>query len=318
MIQGLFRTPGLLSHQGAAASQETTLGWVLLVIAIGMTLLIAGVVVVAIWRRRSATLTAPDRTEGGLGWIVGGGLIMPVAVLLGVFILTMKTQASLAMPTRPAFTVRLTGHRWWWEVRYLDSMPGQIAVAANELHLPLGMPVRLELISDDVIHSFWVPQLAGKTDLIPGQRNVMWIQAESAGVYRGACGEYCGAQHAGMALAIVAETPEQFGEWLDRQREPAVVSTDSAALHGAQVFASSACSLCHTVRGSGAGGYLGPDLTHVGSRMTLAAGTLPNNETTLSKWVANPQAIKPGSLMPAVPLAPGDLAAVVSYLRSLQ
>jgi cytochrome c oxidase subunit 2 len=178
--------------------------------------------------------------------------------------------------------------------------------------------VRLELSTADVIHSFWIPQLAGKTDLIPGQRNVMWIEADSGGSYWGHCGEYCGVQHANMMMSVVAQEPDDFARWADRQRQAALTPAAPLAAEGADVFRGSACATCHAVRGTPAGGDLGPDLTHVGSRAMLAAGTLPNSHGNLAGWVANPQGIKPGVLMPSVPLEPEQLHAVVAYLQSLR
>jgi cytochrome c oxidase subunit 2 len=169
-----------------------------------------------------------------------------------------------------------------------------------------------------VIHSFWIPQLGGKTDLIPGQMNVTWLEADSAGVYRGQCGEYCGLQHAKMAMAIVAESPGDFSRWLDRQRQPAAAPADSDAAAGARTFAGSGCALCHTVRGTLAGGRFGPDLTHLAGRRSIAAGSLPNTRGNLAGWIANPQAIKPGTQMPVVPLRPSELLAVVAFLQGLK
>jgi cytochrome c oxidase subunit 2 len=299
-------------------AHQASLGWLLLVIACVVSLAVAGLVVAGVWRRRSPEPVRPARRGGGLTWIVGGGLILPTLILTVVFVLTVLTQASVAMPARSALTIQVTGHRWWWEVHYLDSRPDRIAVTANEIHLPVGRPVRVELLSNDVIHSLWIPQLSGKTDLIPGQRNLTWLQADRAGIYRGQCGEYCGTQHARMALTVVAEEPAAFEAWLARQRTPAAAPADSATASGAKVFAASACPLCHTVRGTGAGGAQGPDLTHLAGRHTLGAGLLPNDRGHLLGWVANPQTFKPGSLMPAVPLPPADLEAVVSYLQSLK
>jgi len=295
------------------------LGWVLIIISRLVILVVGMLVLVGSWRGHTRELGPPERSGGGLRWILVGGVIVPAAILTAVFIFTVVTQAAVAAPaTAPAITVRVTGHQWWWEVHYLDRSPSRMAVTANEIHIPVGQPVRFELTTGDVIHSFWIPQLAGKTDLVPGQRNVMWLEADSAGIYRGQCAEYCGTQHAKMALAIVAEPAGKFSQWLDRQRQPAPAPADSDIAAGARVFASSACSLCHTVRGTLAGGQLGPDLTHVAGRATLAAGMLPNTRGNLAGWIANPQAIKPGALMPVVPLRPTELLAVVTFLQSLQ
>jgi len=271
------------------------------------------------WRRRTVELGPPERSGGGLRWIVIGGLIVPAVILAGVFVFTVVTQAAVASPASPpAVTVQVTGHQWWWEVHYLDRSPSRLVVTANEIHIPVGQPVRFELTTGDVIHSFWIPELAGKTDLVPGQQNVMWLEADSAGVYRGQCAEYCGTQHAKMAMAIIAEPPGKFSQWLDHQRQPAAAPSDSDVAAGARVFASSACALCHTIRGTLAGGRVGPDLTHLAGRRTIAAGMLPNTRGNLAGWIANPQAIKPGNRMPVVPLRPTELLAVVTFLQSLE
>jgi cytochrome c oxidase subunit 2 len=310
-------SPTLLHTFGAAADREAQLGWILLVIASVVVLVVSALVLAGV--RRGGPAAAPvERREEGVRWIVIGGIVVPTVVLAAVFVLTIQTQAAVAAPARaPRLTVQVTGHQWWWEVQYLDRSPSRIATTANEIHIPVGRPVRIEIVTGDVIHSFWVPQLAGKTDLIPGQRNVTWLEADTAGTYRGACAEYCGAEHARMALTVVAERPAAFRAWLDHQLEPAAAPPDSLAAAGQGVFAGSACALCHTVRGTPAGGRLGPDLTHLAARGTIAAGTLPNTPGDLMAWIVGPQAFKPGTIMPAVPLRPGELQALVAYLRSL-
>ncbi|MEO7986216.1 MAG: cytochrome c oxidase subunit II [Gemmatimonadales bacterium] len=309
----------MLGFHGVAGSREAVLGWVLLVVAMIVTLVVSLLVLAGAWRGRTSELLPPQRTGGGLRWIVIGGIIVPTVILAAVFVLTMVTQAAVAAPSAPpTVTVQITGHQWWWEVHYLDRSPSRIAVTANEIHIPVGQPVRFELVTGDVIHSFWIPELGGKTDLIPGQRNVMWLEADSAGVYRGQCGEYCGTQHAKMAMSVIAEPAGKFNQWLVLQRQPAAAPPDPDVAAGERVFASSACALCHTVRGTLAGGRLGPDLTHLAGRRTIAAGMLPNTRGNLAGWIANPQALKPGSLMPVVPLRATELLAVVAFLQSLE
>jgi cytochrome c oxidase subunit 2 len=312
-------SPGFLRAYGFVGDREATLGWILLSIASAVVIVVTLLVVAGVMRRGSRSWAPVERGGGGLRWIVLGGIVIPTVILAAVFVLTVSTQAAVAKPsTTPALTVRVTGRQWWWEVQYLDRQPSLMAATANEVHIPVGRPVRFEVVTGDVIHSFWVPQLAGKTDLIPGQRNVMWLEADTAGVYRGQCAEYCGMQHAKMAIELVAEPPAAFARWLDRQRAPAVAPADSDAAAGEAVFAGRACSLCHTVRGTPAGGRLGPDLTHLAGRRTIAAGLLPNTRGNLAGWIANPQALKPGSVMPAVPLQPAELQLVVTYLQSLK
>jgi cytochrome c oxidase subunit 2 len=308
--------PTYLRTSGYIGNREATLGRVMLYIAVAVVVVVTVLVLVAVFRRRGDTPTLV-RSEGGLSWIYLGGIAAPALILLGITIYSLLVLRDVSRPpTSPPMTVQVTGHRWWWEVRYPGSSPDQLAITANEIHIPVGVPVRLELATGDVIHSFWIPQLAGKTDLIPGQRNVTWIEADAPGTYWGHCGEYCGLQHANMMMALVAEPPAQFTRWLDSQRRPAAEPAGEA-MSGRDAFERSACPLCHAVRGTGAGGAVGPDLTHVASRRTLAAGTLPNNMGTLAGWIANPQAIKPGVAMPVVPLRPQELQAIVAYLHGL-
>ncbi|MBA2671043.1 MAG: c-type cytochrome, partial [Gemmatimonadetes bacterium] len=190
--------------------------------------------------------------------------------------------------------------------------------SANEIHIPVGRRIQVFLESRDVIHSFWVPNLQAKIDMVPGQRNVTWLQADRPGVYRGQCAEFCGMQHAHMAFILVAHPEEEWEAWLAREREPAPVPVDSVLRYGRQVMETTACALCHNIRGTRARGTTGPDLTHIGSRRTLAAGMLANNRGNLSGWIANPQVLKRGSLMPRVDLGPHELHALVLYLESLR
>jgi cytochrome c oxidase subunit 2 len=203
-------------------------------------------------------------------------------------------------------------------VEYRDSLPQHWVTTANEIHVPVGKPVVLELVASDVIHSFWVPNLAGKRDMISGQENSLWLRADSAGVYRGQCAEFCGYQHAKMAFQVIAESPDRFAQWLVQQRDTAATPTDSLARHGQQVFLSNQCVMCHAISGTPAGSRIGPDLTHFASRRTIAAGSLPNTLGNLMGWIADPQTIKPGSRMPATSLSSQDLAAVVAYLETLK
>lgn len=311
-------SPTYLHGSGYRADREAALGWVLLIIAAAVVVVVTLALIVGMVRRRQEG-TDVTRSGTGLRWIIVGGIAAPTFILAVVLVLAMKTLAQDAAPTTtPTVAIQVIGHRWWWEVRYLGQAPSDRFVTANELHIPVGQPVRLELATADVIHSFWIPQLAGKTDLIPGQQNVTWIEADSAGTYSGRCGEYCGLQHANMMLSVTADPPDWFARWLETQRAVAAEPSDTAAVTGRAVFVRSACALCHTIRGTGAGGALGPDLTHVASRRTIGAGVLPNTQGNLAGWVANPQGIKPGVTMPVVPLPPGELHAVLSYLQSLK
>jgi cytochrome c oxidase subunit 2 len=312
-------SPSYLRSSGPVAGVQARLGWMLLAVAAVVTVVMGLLVLAAVFRRRPPAGEKILAEQGGLRWVVIGGVVVPAVILAAVLVVSTRTLAALAHEQgRPAATVEVIGHRWWWELRYGGPHPQDVFTTANELHLPVGEPVRLELSTADVIHSFWAPQLAGKLDLIPGQANVLWVQADSAGAYYGQCAEYCGRQHAGMGLAVVAEPSAQFARWLEAMRRPANPPVAAEAAAGARVFARSACVLCHAVRGTGAGGAVGPDLTHLASRRTLASGILPNRTGELTAWIADPQAIKPGAAMPAVPLRADELRQVVAYLQTLR
>ena len=233
------------------------------------------------------------------------------------FRLPPKPTVRAAAP-EGALRVHVTGHMWWWEVRYRGP-EGEWIATANELRIPVGRPVAVSLSSPDVIHSFWVPSLAGKVDVIPGRLTEITLRADRPGVYRGQCAEFCGAQHAHMALWIVADPPEEFNRWMLAQRAPAREPVTDQQQQGRELFETRACVLCHTVRGTGARATIGPDLTHIASRRTIAAGVFPNNTAYLTAWVTHAQSLKPGVAMPDVTDFTGEeLHALVAYLQHLQ
>jgi len=227
-------------------------------------------------------------------------------------------RAITRNPGKQALQIRVTGHQWWWEIQYRDSLPKDWVTTANEIHIPVGRPVVFELRSSDVIHSFWPPNLSPKRDQIPGDENSLWFQADRPGVFRGLCAEFCGHEHAKMGFLVFAESPENFARWLARERDTAATPTDSLAQRGREVFLGSSCVMCHAIAGTPAGSRIGPDLTHLAGRQTLAAGTLPNTRSNLTGWIVDPQAIKPGAKMPPNQLSGPDLLALVAYLESLR
>jgi cytochrome c oxidase subunit 2 len=307
-------TLGLEGDPGAA---ETRLGWLVLAVAVAVVVIVTALVLLAALRRRGEpALIMPART--GLRWVLIGGIVAPMVVLTVLFLSTTLTLANVARPPRRAPIIEIVAHQWWWEVRYPGSAPADRVTTANEVHVPVGSPMRLVLSSGDVIHSFWVPRLGGKTDLIPGQRNVTWLAARRPGVYYGSCGEYCGAQHAKMRLRLVADPPSDFQRWLVAQRQPAPSALSPAADSGRQVFMRVGCGNCHTIRGTPAVGALGPDLTHLMSRGTIAGGVLPNTRGNLAAWVTDAQGIKPGSLMPTLAVPPQELQVLLAYLETLR
>ena len=212
----------------------------------------------------------------------------------------------------------VTGHQWWWEVDYFDPVSQNRIKTANEIHVPVGRPVYFDMTSSDVIHSFWAPNLSGKKDLIPGHRTKTWFRADTAGIYRGQCAEFCGHQHAKMAFFIVAEPKAEFDKWVLAQRQPAAKPADSIQAKGEEIFLNGTCSMCHNVTGTSAGSNVGPDLTHLASRFTIGAGALPNNRGNLAGWIMDPQSIKPGAKMPPNQLDGRSLQALLAYLENLK
>ena len=249
--------------------------------------------------------------------IAGGATVL---TLLGLLVVSIHAGSQLAALENDAdaINIRITGKQWWWQVDYEPTDPAQAVTTANEIHVPVGKLVHLELTSADVIHSFWVPSIHGKRDLIPGRMNRTWIRVDEPGVYRGQCAEFCGLEHAEMSLRIVAEPFDKYQAWLNHQREPAAPPATPEQQRGLALFLGSPCAMCHTVAGTPAGGRLGPDLTHVASRDTLGAGALPNTTNAMTQWVANAQAFKPGTHMPAIGYSQADLNALVAFLEALQ
>jgi cytochrome c oxidase subunit 2 len=255
--------------------------------------------------------------DSGLRWI-GVGLAISAVPLLATLVWTMFALAAIAgPPANPALILDITARQWWWNVQYNGALPSDQFNTANEIHIPVGRPVLVRLHAGDVIHSFWVPKLTGKTDVIPGQTNQSWMQADTPGRYLGQCSEYCGWQHAHMQFEVVADTESDYRAWLQAQRNAAAAPDSDAAARGLEVV-QGRCALCHAVRGTSAGAVSGPDLTHLMSRRTLAAGTLPNTPGSLAGWIQDPQDAKPGSLMPNQYLSAQQLSDVVAYLETLK
>lgn len=302
---------------GPAAAEIARIWWVMLWAFTAVFVLVLVLLVYAILRRPPQGASAGRGTTlppwGRTGFIVAGGILLPILVLTPLYIDSLSASARLRTP-KEGLTIRVVGHMWWWEVRYPDSG----IVTANEIHIPAGKPVRLELASADVIHSFWVPRLHGKRDMIPGRENIFWIQAEEPGVYRGQCGEYCGTQHANMAIEVVALSPKDYGVWVESQRSLRAAGGTPDTERGRQVFLTAGCKQCHAIAGTAAIGNAGPDLTNLGSRRMIGGALLPNTRGNLAGWIADPQAIKPGIKMPRTYLEAEDLQALVSYLESLK
>ena len=307
-----------LNPAGPQAERIAALTWVFFAVCGIAYFLTIAALFWALLRRRRPDDDAPE-TSQRLGWIVGSATAVVVVTLVALTVYSVVQGRGLTAPSGPgALTVDVIGHQWWWDFRYRDVSPADWVHSPNELHIPVGVPVNLRAMSRDVIHSFWVPNLHGKRDLIPGIETNTWIQADRPGVYRGQCAEFCGHQHAHMAFLVVAEPMEQFREWLQHQRRAAAPPETPVQQRGHDVFMTGPCVMCHTIRGTAAGSRVGPDLTHLASRRTIAAGTLPMTRGHLAGWVADPQSVKPGVRMPPNPMPGEDLQALLTYLESLR
>ncbi len=298
--------------------------WLLLWLATGVYVIVGTLVVVASVRRarrrsggEQADRGQQDAPAVDNRFILIGGLIVPVVILGVVAVDTVRVANRIApaaaAPDAPV-QIRVEGERWWWRVEY----PDEGVVTANEIHVPIGEEVDITLVSDNVIHSLWIPQLNGKQDMIPGQVNHLRFTADREGTFLGRCAEFCGVQHAHMQFQVHAESPARYDAWLRANGADATSVAGDAARTGRTFFETSSCAGCHTVRGTSANGTAGPDLTHVGSRATLAAGSLPNTAAGMEEWLAHTQSVKPGSLMPQVPLTTAQIESLVAFLRGLQ
>ncbi|HEX8459292.1 MAG TPA: cytochrome c oxidase subunit II [Pyrinomonadaceae bacterium] len=316
-----------LNPAGPHASSVSRLWWLMFYVSAGVYVVVMAFLAAALVRKRQRgreTSDAPDTTpdaarERRMRGVVIGGVAATIAILFIFLIATfIATRSIYALADPNNLRIKVRGQQWWWEVEYENDVASQTFKTANEIHIPVGRPVTIRLTSSDVIHSFWVPNLGGKRDLVPGHETTVWLKADHAGTYRGQCAEYCGLQHAHMAFVVVAEPVEQFEAWAEAQRRPAAPPATAEQQRGQQVFLNAPCVMCHTVRGTGAGGAVAPDLTHLASRQTIAAGMLPNTRGHLGGWISNSQELKPGNRMPPNPLPPQDLQALLSYLESLK
>jgi cytochrome c oxidase subunit 2 len=309
-----------LDAAGPQAGRIEDLWWIFFWVCTVVFVLVLIVLLAAIYRsRRSDEPVRSTEQERRLARAVGGATAVTAVILIGLLVLSVSTGRAVGSAAPPgSLTIEVVGHQWWWEINYEDPLPSRHFTTANEIHIPVGRPVRVKTRSTDVIHSFWVPNLHGKRDLIPGRPSETWLQADRPGVFRGQCAEFCGAQHANMALVLVAEPPEAFESWRSAQLRPAPPPARPLLRRGQEVFLALPCPTCHTIAGTPAGGRVGPDLSHLASRRTLAAGTLPNARGHLAGWILDPQTPKPGNKMPAVALQSNDMEALLAYLESLR
>lgn len=272
-------------------------------------------------RKAGAGLQGEPASGAEAGWRAAlvAFVIATAIILAALSVATWFTDRTLARAAeRPSMEIELTGNQWWWDLKYKAAVPSHIVHTANELHIPAGRTTRILLKSNDVIHSMWIPNLAGKQDLIPGRQADLTLHPTRPGVFRAQCAEFCGMQHAKMALDVIVETPADFSRWYAAQMKPAMPPTNGAALAGYKLFQARQCASCHAVAGTPASGSVAPDLSHVASRRTIAAGTLRTTHANMTRWVQDPQGAKPGNNMPKVPLSPSELAAVTAYMETLR
>jgi len=330
LLGGCGVAQSVFQREGPASTRITHLSLFMTVLFLILTLIMWALIGWGFKRRRGSLAEhAPIDAGGGHLWIAIGGVAVPLLVLSVLFILGLNllmdfpihgmhgNMANAQMVMKPE--IRIIGHQWWWEIQYLDDDVNKQFTTANELHLPSHRPVNIEVVTADVMHSFWIPALHGKVDLIPGHKNYIRIQASNDGNYSGQCAEFCGAQHAHMRLIAVTQEPGDYETWLEAQRQPGIEPQTAEAVAGQQTFLAGPCSMCHTVRGTVAGGRVAPDLTHIGSRLALASDSFPNNDAYLEAWITHAQSMKPGAQMPDLTQFTGDqLNGLVAYLRQLQ
>jgi cytochrome c oxidase subunit 2 len=315
-----------LDPKGPKAEAILHLSWFLVITAALVYVAVIGTLLYVLRRARNRPVMfadsdaeEPERERTRTRWVAAAVAATALILFMFIFVDVSTARSTSRLGGERPLRVDVVGHQWWWGVKYPDiGNPQNIVETANEIHVPVGRAVFIKMTSDDVIHSFWAPSLDGKKDLIPGHETRTWFRADSVGIYRGQCAEFCGYEHAKMAFFIVAEPRLEFERWLEAQKSEAARPTDSLAQAGQRVFLSGTCAMCHSISGTAAGSKNGPDLSHLASRRTIAAGTLPNDATNLAGWILDPQIIKPGAKMPANKLDPQALQALLAYLGTLK
>lgn len=311
----------VLDAQGPAARMLASTFWIFIAVLGAVWVLTMAALILSLRGRRMAAsdpLSTDPATERRMTMTVSiavGFTLLIVLVLTG---LSYGGQKALFARNADILTVMVTGNQWWWQITYEDEQPGRSFTTANEIHIPAGEPVLIKLEASDVIHSFWIPNLTGKMDAIPGRRNQIQIQADRPGTYRGQCAEFCGLQHAHMGMLVIADSKEDFERWRQQQMSSALPPDDPERQHGMEIFLSKSCALCHQVRGTDARGTVGPDLTHVGSRRFIGAGTLETTRGNLAAWSIDPHGAKPGVNMPTTKLEPDEVQPLARYLEGLK
>lgn len=315
-----------LDPAGSQSRSLDSLWWIFFAVCAFVYIAVMAILITALFRTPKVTAktgpdTAPNESrERRSGNIVKAAVALTVVTLFILMFVSFRTGRAMHTLSQAAEPLSITvkGQQWWWEVHYNDAIPSKNVTTANEIHIPVGRPVKIDLRSNDVIHSFWVPNLHGKTDLIPNHPTTVYIQADKPGIYWGQCAEFCGYQHAKMRLMVVVESPDDFDAWIAAQQAPAALPSTDSQRHGQQIFLTSVCTQCHTVQGTPASASVGPNLSHIGSKPYIASGSLQNTREHLMSWVTDPQKIKPGIKMPMNAYSDDDLNALVDYLQSLK
>jgi cytochrome c oxidase subunit II len=305
-----------LSPAGPQAATPYYLWYVFAWLFATLWVIVVGLMIVGLLYRRRATKVSERAGEKAVA--TAGGVTAIVLFALIIMSSAVAREIYTDQAKTNALKVRVTGHQWWWEIQYQNGPADHYLTTANELHIPIGRPISVEVLSGDVIHSFWVPSLSPKIDAIPDHFNEIVFQANKAGTYRGQCAEFCGLQHAHMGFIVVAETPADFANWFNHQLEPSAENLTPEQQRGQQVFLAAPCVVCHTVRGTSAFGGAAPDLTHLASRSTIGAALLSNTSGNLSGWITDSQRIKPGTHMPPIGIASEDMQPLLSYLGALK
>lgn len=308
-------TQSTLHSAGRFAAQVEGLWWIFFWICTVVYAVVIAAFLIALFRKRRETDSLHQRTPLR---VITIATALTVATLFAFLIASVAVSRSLLAYEQPQVTIKLTGHQWWWQFEYEHADRSKQFSTANEIVIPVGEPVRVKLRTADVIHSFWVPSLQGKRDLTPRLSPDLILQADRSGVFRGQCAEFCGVQHAKMAFWVNAVPRADFDRWVEAQRQPSRIPSTSEQRKGQEAFMSAGCPLCHSIAGTNASGKVAPDLTHFGSRRSIAAGTAPNRRGFLAAWILDPQHIKPGSNMPPSPMEGSDLNSLLDYMESLQ
>ena len=316
----------MIDAAGPQAGRIQGLWWFFFWVLAAVFIIVMVLTLITLMRRSPenatpASIQSPDQqTESRMTQIVTGATIVTIVILFVFLVASIGAGKSISeLPNKKnGITIEVTGNQWWWQIRYLNSNASQVLTTANEMHIPVGRPVQILGMSNDVIHSFWVPNLHGKRDLIPSRVTTEWIEADRPGIYRGQCAEFCGMQHAHMILWVIAEPEDKFNAWMRHQLQGSTAPSNAALARGQQVFLNNACVFCHTIRGTAAAGQNAPDLTHFASRRGIAANTVPNTKGNLAGWITDPQSLKPGNHMAQIALNPTDLQPLIDYLESLK